>query len=150
MADWERFLHDDEDDDIDAGENPEDDLIFIEDQQFVNPTVLEDLARIFSIFLILSVIKMFIFLFSLFRSSWFTGLIDYAGFESLLIGSCALWITLSNRFTVSLAIIGVVLVLQILFIGGLLDRSMINLGRAFATDAIAFSSGVLVALVFRR
>jgi len=145
MADWQRFLRDD--DEIDP---PEEEILLGEEPPLVTPTLLEDLGRITSIFLVLFLIRILFFFVTLFRQSWLTDMVGYVNMDSIIIFSCSIWVAFSGRFTIGLAIIGVVAVLQILIIGGFLDRSMIDLSRTFATDAIAFSSGTLVALLFRR
>ena len=150
MADWLRSLRNRDDDNIVVHPDLENEIELGEERQYVSPVIKEDLARITSIFLPALGTKFVLIAIGLFWPSWLTALINQVGLDSLIVFSCAVWIVASGRFLVGLGVIGIVVLSQLLIIGGLIERNMLGIGRAIAIDAISFSAGALLALFFRR
>jgi len=147
VADWQRHL-DRGGDDAEATGGVE--LQLEEEKRLLEPELMEDLAKVASLFLVLSGIKGFFYLFGIFRPSWLTSLVDRLGLDGLLIFSCALWMTIGCRLFVGLLIIGIVVAVQTLFIGGFVAPNMLRLGMTVAEDAVYLGAGILLGLIFRR
>ena len=148
MADWLRMLRND--DEIEIHPSIESELRQQESQPYLSSSFREDVARIASLFIIASLLKIFFLVVGVFKPSWLTALVEQVGFDSLIIVSCSFWIVAGGRFFSGIAITAVVVLLQLLLIGGLIDRNTLEIGRALALDAISLSLGALLGLFFRR
>ena len=115
---------------------------------YVENDYLVDLAKIFSMTLILFVLWLIFSGIGLLKGSWFTNLVKEVRLTDIIMFSSAVRIVQSGRFITSIAIIIFVIAYQLIMTGGLsFELERLSIFLEVARLIIAFCSGILISLL---